>query len=336
MFRMTIRPIPSKPLFSASLTALMLAMLFSATVYAAGSYPDKPIRLIIPYPPGGATDVIGRIVGKNLSDEIGSQVVIENRGGAGGNIGAAEVARAKPDGYTLLMGALTSHSVMATLEKGKLQYDLEKDLTPAGVVGFVPLVAVVNPSLPIKSLNELVAYAKENPAKLNFASSGAGAPQRMAMELFKQIAGVDIVHIAYRGSGPAMTDLVGGQVQTMTETVPAAIGFIKSGQLRPLAVLTPERVSMLPDIPTAKEQGFTGFNVSSLFGVMAPANTPQPILDKINEALRTGLAKAEVKEQLLQQGVYADPLAIEASKVRLKAEIEQWAKVIHDGKITTN
>lgn len=336
MFRTTVNQIPSKPIFGASLTALILVMSFSATVHAADAYPDKPIRLIIPYPPGGATDVIGRIVGKNLSDEIGSQVVIENRGGAGGNIGAAEVARAKPDGYTLLMGALTSHSVMATLEKGKLQYDLQKDLTPAGVVGFVPLVAVVNPSLPIKSLNDLVTYAKNNPAKLNFASSGAGAPQRMAMELFKQIAGVDIVHVAYRGSGPAMTDLVGGQVQTMTETVPAAIGFIKSGQLRPLAVLTPERVSMLPDIPTAKEQGFTGFNVSSLFGVMAPANTPDPILEKINNALRTGLAKAEIKEQLLQQGVYADPLAIEASKTRLKAEIDQWAKVIHDGKITTN
>jgi tripartite-type tricarboxylate transporter receptor subunit TctC len=336
MFRTTPPQTPSKLTIGLSLSALMLAMPFAATAQTATAYPDKPIRLIIPYPPGGATDVIGRIVGKNLSDEIGNQVVIENRGGAGGNIGAAEVARAKPDGYTLLMGALTSHSVMATLEKGTLQYDLLKDLTPAGVVGSVPLVAVVTPSLPVKSLNDLVAYAKKNPAKLNFASSGAGAPQRMAMELFKQIAGVNIEHVAYRGSGPAMTDLVGGQVQTMTETVPAAIAFIKSGQLRPLAVLTPERISMLPDIPTAKEQGFTGFNVSSLFGVMAPAGTPAPILEKINQALAKGLAKAEVKEQLLQQGVYADPLAIEPSKVRLKAEIDQWAKVIHDGKITIN
>src|SRR5690606_4441502 len=157
----------------------------------------------------------------------------------------------------------------------------------------------------------------------NFASSGAGAPQRMAMELFKQIAGVDIVHVAYRGSGPAMTDLVGGQVEVMTETMPAAISFIKSGQLRPLAVLTPERVSMLPDVPTAKEQGLTGFNVSSLFGVMAPAGTPAPILERINKALLAGLAKQEVKEQLLQQGVYADPLTIDASKTRLTAEVDQ-------------
>jgi len=321
---------------AAFIAAAAFAVPSLASAQAADSYPSKPIRLIIPYPPGGATDVIGRIVGQRLSDEIGGQVVIENRGGAGGNIGAAEVARAQPDGYTLLMGALTSHSVMATLEKDTIPYDLRNDFAPAGVVGFVPLVAVVNPKLPIKSLSELVTYAKANPGKLNFASSGAGAPQRMAMELFKQIAGVNIVHVAYRGSGPAMTDLVGGQVETMTETVPAAISFIKSGQLRPLAVLTPQRVSMLPDIPTAEEQGFSGFNVSSLFGVMAPAGTPAPIVAKINKALTTALAKDDAKAQLLQQGVYADALDVEASKVRLNAEIEQWAKVIREGGITVN
>lgn len=301
----------------------------------ADPYPDKPIRLIIPYPPGGATDVIGRIVGKNLSEQIGGQVVIENRGGAGGNIGAAEVAKARPDGYTLLMGALTSHSVMSILEKGSLTYDLQKDLTPAGIVGSVPLVAVVNPSLKVSTLKELADNAGKNPGKLNFASSGAGAPQRMAMELFKQIADVNIVHVAYRGSGPAMTDLVGGQVQVMTETVPAAISFIKSGQLRPLAVLTPERISMLPDIPTAKEQGYDNYNVSSLFGVMAPMGTPQEVLDKLNAALTEGLSKDDVKKQLLEQGVYAAPLTIDASRDRLTAEIALWDKVIKAGNITT-
>ncbi|MGH8841127.1 MAG: Bug family tripartite tricarboxylate transporter substrate binding protein, partial [Advenella sp.] len=182
---------------------------------------------------------------------------------------------------------------------------------------------------------ELADNAKKNPGKLNFASSGAGAPQRMAMELFKQIAGVNIVHVAYRGSGPAMTDLVGGQVEVMTETVPAAISFIKSGQLRPLAVLTPERISMLPDIPTAKEQGYDNYNVSSLFGVMAPAGTPKAVLDKLNAALTKALAKDEVRKQLLEQGVYADPLTIDASADRLKAEIALWDKVIKDGNITT-
>lgn len=164
------------------------------------------------------------------------------------------------------MGALTSHSVMATLEKDTIQYSLTKDLTPVGIVGSVPLVAVVNPSLPVENLQELVDYAKKNPDKLNFASSGAGAPQRMAMELFKQITGTSIQHVAYRGSGPAMTELVGGHVQTLTETLPAAMSFIKSGQLRALAVLTPERIPSLPDVPTAKEQGLDGFNVASLFG----------------------------------------------------------------------
>ncbi|RZT99493.1 tripartite-type tricarboxylate transporter receptor subunit TctC [Advenella incenata] len=319
-------------------TCLLLGSPLTLAPFAgahAETYPDQPIRLIIPYPPGGATDVIGRIVGKNLGDQIGGQVVIENRGGAGGNIGAAEVAKARPDGYTLLMGALTSHSVMSILEKGKLTYDLQKDLTPVGVVGSVPLVAVANPSLKVSTLPELAENAKKNPGKLNFASSGAGAPQRMAMELFKQIAGVNIVHVAYRGSGPAMTDLVGGQVEVMTETVPAAISFIKSGQLRPLAVLTPERISMLPDIPTAKEQGYDNYNVSSLFGVMAPAGTPKAVLDKVNAALTTALAKDEVKKQLLEQGVYADPLSIHASAERLKAEIALWDKVIKDGNITT-
>lgn len=323
---------------NAALCCLLLGSVLTISPFAdarADPYPDKPIRLIIPYPPGGATDVIGRIVGKNLSEQIGGQVVIENRGGAGGNIGAAEVAKARPDGYTLLMGALTSHSVMSILEKGSLTYDLQKDLTPAGIVGSVPLVAVVNPSLKVSTLKELADNASKNPGKLNFASSGAGAPQRMAMELFKQIADVNIVHVAYRGSGPAMTDLVGGQVQVMTETVPAAISFIKSGQLRPLAVLTPERISMLPDIPTAKEQGYDNYNVSSLFGVMAPTGTPQEVLNKLNAALTEGLNKDDVKKQLLEQGVYAAPLTIDASRDRLAAEIELWDKVIKAGNITT-
>lgn len=320
--------------FSTTLIACLGFLGLAPAAHAA--YPDKPIRLIIPYPPGGATDVIGRIVGQQLSESIGQNVVIENRGGAGGNIGAAEVARAQPDGYTLLMGALTSHSVMAILEKDKINYSLEKDLTPVGIVGSVPLVAVVNPTLEIRTLKELVDHAKANPGKLNFASSGPGAPQRMAMELFKQIAGVDIVHVAYRGSGPAMTDLVGGQVELMTETLPASIGFIRSGQLRPLAVLTSERISQLPDVPTAEEQGLSGFNVSSLFGVMAPAGTPPEIVQKLNEALIKAMTPQAVKERMLEQGVYANPLDVPGSAQRLTEELRLWEKVVQDGNITVN
>ena len=237
-------------------TAATVALFATGNAFA--QYPTKTIKLVVPYPPGGATDVIGRVIAQRLTTALGQQVVIDNRGGAGGNIGAEAVAKADPDGYTLLMGALTSHSIMATLEKGKLRYDLSKDLVPVAVVGSVPLVWVVTPSLPVKTLKELVDYAKANPGKLTYASSGAGAPQRMCAELFRLKIGADMIHVPYKGSGPAMSDLVGGQVVTMCETVPASLQLIKAGKLRALAVTTAERISMLPDVPTAAEAGVTG------------------------------------------------------------------------------
>ncbi|HEY0885652.1 MAG TPA: tripartite tricarboxylate transporter substrate-binding protein, partial [Ramlibacter sp.] len=218
------------------------AALLPALAWAA--YPDKPIRMVVPYPPGGATDVIGRIVAQRLSTALGQQVIVDNRGGAGGNIGADAVAKAKPDGYTILMGAMTSHSTMARLERGKLPYDLQKDLTAVQVVGYVPLVFVVHPSVPVQNFGQLVSYAKSNPGKLTYASSGAGAPQRMAAEMSRLQAGADMIHVPYTGSGPAMNDLVGGQVLMMAETVPAALQQVKAGKLRALAVTTPQRISM--------------------------------------------------------------------------------------------
>lgn len=309
-----------------------LAFGFSGAAYAA--YPDKPIKLIVPYPPGGATDVIGRIIAKNLSDLLGQQVVVDNRGGAGGNIGAEAVAKSTPDGYTLLMGAVTSHSTMATLEKGKLRYDILKDLTPIMIVGSVPLVLVVNPNVPVRTLKGLVDFAKANPDKLNYASSGAGAPQRMAAEIFQREAGVKITHIPYKGSGPAMTDLVAGQVNMMVETVPAALPFINAGQLRPLAVTTAKRISMLPDVPTTAESGMPGLEVSSTFGVLAPAGTPTPILDQLNTAIAKLLVNPEVKEAFLKQGVYsAAPTKPKQAAVLLAAEVKRWEKVIKEADI---
>jgi tripartite-type tricarboxylate transporter receptor subunit TctC len=318
----------------------LLAAAASVLVLAAGSafaqYPNKTIRLIVPYPPGGATDVIGRVIAQRLGTALGQQVVIDNRGGAGGNIGAEAVAKADPDGYTLLMGALTSHSIMATLEKGKLRYDLGKDLVPVAVVGSVPLVWVVTPSLPVKTLKELVDHAKANPGKLTYASSGAGAPQRMCAELFRLKIGADMIHVPYKGSGPAMGDLVGGQVLTMCETVPASLQLIKAGKLRALAVTTSERISMLPDVPTAAEAGVPGIEVASLFGVMAPAGTPAPIVAKLNAEIQKILATSEAQEQLLLQGAYAIRMTPEQSGERIRKEISQWAKVIDEAKIKSD
>jgi tripartite-type tricarboxylate transporter receptor subunit TctC len=301
---------------------------------AVKNYPDKPIRLVIPFPPGGATDVIGRIMAQELSKTIGQQVVPDNRAGDSGNIGADMVAKSAPDGYTLLMGALTSHSINSNLDKDKIKYNLEKDFTPIAIVGVVPLVFVVNPSVPVKNMKEFIAYAKANPGKLTFASSGAGAPQRLAMEMFRYQLGLDLLHVPYKGSGPAMTDLVGGQVLSMSETVPAALQFIQAGQLRALAVTTNKRISQLPDVPTITEAtGLPNFDVVSMFGIEAPAGTPKTIIYKLSAEIRSILQRPDVQERMLAAGVYVNYLSPAESSKRITREINMWAKVIKDANI---
>ena len=298
---------------------------------AIKNYPEKPIKLVTPYPPGGATDVIGRIMAQELSKSLNQQVIPENRAGDSGNIGADMVAKSPADGYTLLMGALTSHSINANLDKDKIKYSLKKDFTPVGVV---PLVFVVNPSVPVKNMKEFIAYAKANPGKLTFASSGAGAPQRLAMEMFRNQLGLDLLHLPYKGSGPAMTDLVGGQVLTMSETVPAALQFIQSGQLRALAVTTSKRISQLPDVPTITEAtGLPNFDVVSMFGILAPAGTPKPIIDKLSEDIKLILQRPEVQERMLAAGVYVNYLSPADSAKRIHREVAMWAKVVKDANI---
>ena len=318
-------------LCSSLITTPLLAQTNSSAIK---NYPDKPIRLVIPYPPGGATDVIGRIIAQELSKSLNQQVVPDNRAGDSGNIGADMVAKSPADGYTLLMGALTSHSINANLDKDRIRYNLEKDFTPVDVVGVVPLVFVVNPSVPVKNMKEFIAYAKANPGKLTFASSGAGAPQRLAMEMFRYQLGLNLLHVPYKGSGPAMTDLVGGQVLTMSETVPAALQFIQAGQLRPLAVTTAKRISQLPDVPTVTEAtGLPNFDVVSMFGILAPAGTPKPIIDKLSADIKVILQRPEVQERMLAAGVYVNYLSPADSSKRISHEMTMWSKVIKDANI---
>lgn len=329
-----------RPLVKSLVAALGLGAAVMATglpIAQAQSYPTKPVRLVVPFPPGGATDVIGRIMAVELSTALGQQVIVDNRAGASGNIGADQVAKAPKDGYTLLMGALTSHSINATLEKSKLQYNLEKDLTAVSIVGVVPLVFVVNPSVPAKNLKEFIAYAKANPQKLTYASSGAGAPQRMAMEMFKRANGIEVLHVPYKGSGPAMTDLVGGQVLSMAETVPAALPFIQQGKLRPLAVSTAKRVEQLGDVPTVMEvTGLKDFDVVSMFGIVAPTGTPKPVIDRLNVEIEKILKRQDVKDKMLAAGVYVNYLNAADAQKKISREISMWAKVITEGNIKTD
>lgn len=323
------RRTPRRSVLVASLAfaGMLLAPAFGS---AAETWPGKPIRLVVPYPPGGATDVIGRTLAQRLSITLGQQVVVDNRAGAAGNIGAELVAKSPADGYTLLMGALTSHAINAALYKSRVPYDLEKSFAPVSIVGTVPLVFVVNPSVSVNNLPQLVSLAKSKPGAITFASAGNGSPQHLAGEMFKRMAGVEMLHVPYKGSGPAMTDLIGGQVLSMVETVPAAQAYVKSGKLRALAVTSSERVSALPEVPTANEAGLKDFEVSSMFGIVAPAGTPAPVIDRLSNDLKKILAEPEVQATLLKQGAIATWTTPAQTGARIKAEVGKWNAVIRE------
>jgi len=314
------------------LAALAVSVMVAPSAWAQ-AYPDKPVKLLVPYPPGGATDVIGRVLAQKLSTGLGQQFVVDNRAGAGGSLGAGVVAKATPDGYTLLMGALTSHSINAALSPATVPYDISKSFAPVSIVGTVPLVFVVHPSVKANTLAELIALAKAQPGALAFASAGNGSPQHLATEMFKRMAGVEVLHVPYKGSGPAMIDLVGGQVQAMIETAPAASGQIKAGKLRALATTTALPVVSLPGVPTVAQAGLPGFEVSSMFGILAPAGTPDAVINRLNAALKTILADPEVRESLLAQGAAATHTTPAEAARAIQAEFTKWDKVIKDGNI---
>ena len=300
---------------------------------AQAQYPDKPIRLVVPYPPGGATDVIGRVMAQKLGAALGQTVVVDNRAGAAGGLGAAMVAKEKPDGYTLLMGALTSHSISSVLQGSAAQYDMEKSFAPVAIVGRVPLLFVVNPAVKANTLGELIALAKASPGGVTYASSGNGSPQHLAGEMFQRLAGVKLLHVPYKGSGPAMTDLIGGQVMMMIETAPSAQGHVKAGKLRALATATILPIPTMPGVPTAPDAGLKGFDVSSMFGILAPAGTPAPIIAKLNATLKGILEQQDVKDSMLAQGANATWTTPEQASQAIRAEVAMWAQVIKDGNI---
>ena len=314
--------------FAAGLAAACVAFGLTATAVAQ-PYPTKPIRIVVPFPPGGATDLLARDVAPKLTEAWGQSVIVDNRPGAAGNIGSELVAKSAPDGYTLEMGTVGTHAINASLY-AKMPYDHVKDFVPIILVAGVPNVLVVNPAVPANSVAELIAYAKANPGKVNFASSGAGTSIHLSGELFKVMAGVQMTHIPYKGSAPALQDLLGGQVQLMFDNLPPSLPHIKAGKLRALAVTSATRAPALPDVPTLAESGLPGFEASSWFGLVAPAGTPPSIVAKIDGEVAKWLATPEAKEKLSKQGANAFGGTPEDFAKHITAETAKWAKVVKD------
>ena len=307
------------------LAAAAAALPAVSRIARAQAYPSRPVSLIAGFAPGGGVDITARLVGQWLSERLGQQFVVENRPGAAGNIGTEAVVRARADGYTLLLAG-SFNTINATLYD-KLNYNFIRDIAPVASVIRDPYVMVVNPSLPAKSVPEFIAYAKANPGKLNMASPGSGSGPHIAGELFKMMAGVDMVHVPYRGAGPALTDLLGGQVQVAFASMPSSIQYIRAGQLRALAVVTATRSDALPDIPTVAEF-VPGYEASSWYGVGAPKATPAEIIDKLNKEINAGLADAKMKARLADLG--GDVLALspgDFSKLIVE-ETEKWGNVV--------
>jgi len=305
------------------------ALLGAPSALAQAPFPTKPVRLVVPFPAGGTTDILARAAAQKLSETLGQQVIVDNRPGAGGNIGAELVAKAPADGYTLLMGTVGTHAINPSLY-AKMPYDHVKDFAPVILVAGVPNVLVVNPDLPFKTVADVVAYAKANPGKLNFASSGSGTSIHLSGELFKVMAGVQMTHVPYKGSAPALTDLIGGQVQLMFDNLPSALPQIKGGKLRAVAVTSTTRAAALPDVPTVAESGLPGFESSSWFGILAPAATPKDIIAKINTDVQKWLSTPEAKEKLLGQGAIAAGGSPDDFAKHIQAETAKWAKVVKE------
>ena len=328
-----IRPISRRLASTTVLIALAGAVTFSSTAaLAQASFPSKSITMIVPFPPGGPTDLVARVIAQKMSESMGQSVVVDNRGGANGNLGAMLAVRAAADGYTLLYN--TSSITLSPALYKSLSYDVRRDLVPVALTAVVPLALVVGPNVPANTVSEFIAYAKANPGKLSYGSAGNGNVTHLGAFQFVRANGIDAVHIPYKGSAPADIDLVGGQIQFMTDTVNSVMPFVRDKRMKMLAVTTSKRMSLFPDVPTLAESGMPGFEVGAWQGLMVPANTSKPIIQRLNAEVMKALQSPDVRQKLALQG--AEPLGStpEAYGEYIQKELNRWEMVVKQTGVT--
>ncbi|PZU24494.1 MAG: ABC transporter substrate-binding protein [Shinella sp.] len=310
----------------------LLSLLAANAPASAAGFPERQVTLVVPFAAGGSTDVVARIIAQKMSEDLGQQVIVQNIAGAGGNLGADNVARADADGYTILMGTVATHALNPLILKST-PYDAEKDFAPVSLLVVVPNVLVVNPELPAKNVEELLALLKGAPDQYSYASSGNGTPLHLSGELFKSMAGVEMVHIPYKGSGPALNDVIANQVPIMFDNLPSSSGHIKAGTLRALAVTTKERAASFPDIPTVAESGIPGYETYTWNALFAPAGTPAEVIARLNQSANTALKDPAVAERMKEFSATIVGSTPEELGAHVKAEIAKWTPVVRDAKI---
>jgi tripartite-type tricarboxylate transporter receptor subunit TctC len=306
----------------------LIFLAFAHLPVGAQGYPAKPIRMVVPWAPGGTTDILGRVIGQKMTENWGQPVLVENRGGAAGNIGSEAAARSPADGYTLLLGTMSTHAMNQFLY-GKMTYDPVNDLAPISLIANVATVLVVPPSLPVKNVNELIALARSRPGQLNFASGGIGSFNQLCAELLKMTAKIDIVHVPYKGGGPAVADLLGGKVDLLFTGAPVTMPHIRSGKLKLLAVTDSQRSAALPETPTLGEF-LPGYEFNNWYGIMAPAGTPRQVIERLNAEVLRILDLADVRERFTGLGADPTPSTPEKFAAVMKADAEKWGKIIRD------
>ena len=316
-----------RTLIRLALAAAASGLLAAGAAAHAENYPARPIKFVVGFPPGGSTDLVTRIVAAQMALELKQPVIVENKPGAGGNIASQFVANAPADGYTIYLGTLATHGINPVLQKN-LPFDHIKDFTMVTQLGYYTNLVLVNPSTPVKTLGDWISYAKKAQRPMNFGSPGSGTSPHLTGEYFKILTGVDLVHVPYKGSGPALTDLVGGQLDVMFDNLPSALGLVQSGKLRALAITSRERVPQLPEVPTAAESGLPDMVVDAWVGVMAPANLPKPILDTLHQVITKSVANPQVRDKLQERGVTIRTSRPDEFLAYVKSENDKWSRVV--------